>query len=556
MIRPQLRDRPRGRAWSVIAACALVSVGHSAARAEQPAALDPAAYPELDAKQIGHLRHMLKLSRQLPGDWSEMGSNWWNTLERSLQYQLAFMCYAVGLAQYHYTPAYRELYREMLASFMDKMLLPDVWEDWSQTSRGSKLLNPALEKLGEGWIDPVKKDNIMYSAHVHQIAALYETLYREHKYDQPGAITFDHQSGSWGFGPEKFPYDLHSLTKLMYEQFRETGFAGIACEPNSVFPECNQHPILALMHYDHLYGTRHAKEVSEKFKEQWLARGYTHAETKSHMLMRAQAQDTIMYVTEAWADGWTGTFMHGWDKEFVESLYPTQRERHLQRLMYGTGERRKEGSASFEELMTQWEKRIGFGMFAILASEVGDVASRDAMLEYADAHFSPVWVQGRYYYPRNDSMERDERGIVRTVDTLTGNALLAFARLNVKDGIWKLYNQPWDDSHFREPYVAGVDLLAASVSQAVYDASGRALIVTLVPGPAPLERTAFQVRQLPAGSSYSVVLDGRPIGRFRQGDASADGTVRWDDTGALVLSIVPDRRHSFVITENPGAHEH
>ena len=31
-------------------------------------AIDAEDYPSLDARQIGHLRHFVKLSRQLPGD--------------------------------------------------------------------------------------------------------------------------------------------------------------------------------------------------------------------------------------------------------------------------------------------------------------------------------------------------------------------------------------------------------------------------------------------------------------------------------------------------------
>ncbi len=40
---------------------------------------------------------------------------------------------------------------------------------------------------------------------------------------------------------------------------------------------------------------------------------------------------------------------------------------------------------------------------------------------------------------------------------MTGNVLLGYARLNVPDGLWGLYQHPWPDEHHREPALAEVD---------------------------------------------------------------------------------------------------
>jgi len=48
---------------------------------------------------------------------------------------------------------------------------------------------------------------------------------------------------------------------------------------------------------------------------------------------------------------------------------------------------------------------------------------------------------------------------------MTGNVLLGYARLNVPDGLWGLYNHPWDRAHFAEPALTAVDL-DVEVSQA------------------------------------------------------------------------------------------
>jgi hypothetical protein len=49
------------------------------------------------------------------------------------------------------------------------------------------------------------------------------------------------------------------------------------------------------------------------------------------------------------------------------------------------------------------------------------------------------------------------RGHRVEVEPMTGNVLLGYARLNVPDGLWGLYNQPWDRAHFTEPALTAVE---------------------------------------------------------------------------------------------------
>lgn len=60
----------------------------------------PQDYPALDDKQLGHVRRVIKLSRQLPGDWSGMSDDVWAVAERTQQFQLAYMAAALGLVQH------------------------------------------------------------------------------------------------------------------------------------------------------------------------------------------------------------------------------------------------------------------------------------------------------------------------------------------------------------------------------------------------------------------------------------------------------------------------
>mgnify|MGYP003408934663 FL=1 len=160
----------------------------------------------LDDKTLGHLRHVANLSRQMPNDWSDMGPyDPSQEGDDAYRYQLAYMTYALSLAQYHHTPAYRELWRDTMARLIGKMMRWEVWGYWELTSRGSKVLDPDMNALGEGWIDPVIRQNVMYSGHLLMMVGLYDMFYRDGRFDAPGSLTFQFRPVFRGMGPEDFP---------------------------------------------------------------------------------------------------------------------------------------------------------------------------------------------------------------------------------------------------------------------------------------------------------------------------------------------------------------
>ena len=198
-----------------------------------------------------------------------------------------------------------------------------------------------------------------------------------------------------------------------------------------------------------------------------------------------------------------------------------------------------------------WTASFDFGWFALLASEVGDAETVETMTEYADTHFEPTWREGGYYYPSSPdyiwNFTRDWKGYIHNVGPVTGNVLVGFARINPKDGLWRLYNHPWDESHFAEPYITDVEYLEASVTQAVYDAKKDALIVTLAPGPVESDATSFTVRQLDPAKTYSLIRDGQALGEVsRSGDAVLPDT-EWQDDGSLRITTRLDGPRSFVL---------
>ena len=511
---------------------------------------NPADYPALSTKQMGHVRHMINMANDLPGDFSLMGrmDPVYLMSFHAYQFQFAFAAYALASAHCHYTPAHRNLYQDASSRLIKRMIYKDVWDYWAHVSKFD--ITGRTEEDGENvwrteddwycWIDPNIKKNIMYSGHLLQMVGLHETLFNDHRYDEAGSLTFRYAPPQYGQDPIEIKYDHDRLTTVIYDQFKEDHFRGIECERNAVYAECNQHPILGLMSYDLGHDTSFAPEVQKKFKKVMVERNYIDPETKTTMYFLKVREDEVIPATYAWADGWNGHAQHVWDKQFIESIYPDQQKRYIPSMLKGEPGEDMGYTASFD-----------FGWFALLASEVGDAETVQTMTDYADAHFNPTWMDGGLMYPSSPdylwNFMRDEKGLIQNVGPVTGNVLIGFARINPADGLWQIYNKPFDKSHFADPHITDVEYLEASVTQAVYDAEKDALIVTLAPGPVKSEATSFNVRQLDSAKTYSLIKDGQLLGEINKNKGVALPEAEWQTDGSLRITTGLGEPHSFVL---------
>lgn len=495
---------------------------------------------ELDAVQWGHLRHIVRLSRQMPGDWSDMGPfDPTNEGDDAYRYQLAYMAYTLGLAQYHYLPSYRELLRETLAALIRKMMRHDVWGYWELTSRGSKVMDPDLEALVDGWVDPVIRKNVMYSGHLLMMVSLYEMLYRDGRYFESGSLTFECRPPFRGLGPQDFPYDLPSLASVIQEQFANSGGMGCECEPNGIFVYCNQFPMLGLSHLDCVRGTNVAPGLMQGFREAWAKQSTlfstdTSADLPVFLMVR---QNEVVYEDSednkeaASVVSW-GPFMHVWQKDYVEALYPQVLPRVRRPTQWGYGVSLEQ----FHRTHLQYQANPSMdlvdpmmlgvhthGMLALLAAEVGDDETRDGLLAHADAAMTPTWKNGGLFYPRCDDLDTE-----RYVTCVMGNGLLAAARINPRDGIHDLYTSPWGDEELTDPQVTGVAFPDVLVAAARFDRDSRHLLVRLVPGDTPPQLATFTVTGLDSARPVQVSVNGVP-----------QDAVQWDRATGDLIVVAP-----------------
>ena len=410
----------------------------------------------LTVPQLGHLRHWDNLSRQQPNDWSLMhGKGLGQDDFGSLRFQLAYMIYGLALTHRHRFPAAPGLFQPVMQRLIDKLLHPEVWMYWRDVSRGGAVFNAHVSAgLSSEW-DPVVRDNIMYSAYVQSCALLHDYLFADARYAEPGSLTFRHWSFFWGGEEKRFVYDRDSLNDHLYWQMVENGYLGVACEPNCVFQICNQPAILGFRLHDLITGGNRAEEVVAGYEKAWADFG--RLDDSGHYNMMLMIDPGVIRPNELsspWVDAWCGALMNMWNRDFVHENYPRQLQDFL---VVGDG-MLSVRSAPVKEVMGQRviSDTCDFGWVAAWAAEMGDAETLAGLLTHADRHMAPSWRDGGLYYPRNDAVADDE-GHRTEIEPMSGNVLLGYARLNVPDGLWGLYHNPWPADHFSEPAIVAVD---------------------------------------------------------------------------------------------------
>ncbi|WP_333751335.1 linalool dehydratase/isomerase domain-containing protein [Streptomyces sp. IBSBF 2394] len=481
----------------------------------------------LTAAQTGHLRHFDNLSRQLPNDWSLMqGKGTGQDDFGGYRFQLAYMAYALALTHVHRLPAAPGLFQPTMQRLIDKILLPEVWMYWRDSSRGGAVFNAHLaDSLHEEW-NPVVRDNIMYSAYVQSMALLHDHLFDSDRYADPGSLTMRHWSFFWGGEEKRFAYDRDSLNEHIYWQMVQNGYLGVACEPNCVFQICNQPAILGFRLHDLLTGGMRAEEVIAGYEQAWADFGrLDDAGHYNQVILQDSKTIEPNRAPSPWVDAWCGTLMNMWNRDFVRANYPRQVSDFLVPGPDGTLAVRP---ANRQEVMGQRviADNCDFGWVTAWASEMGDERTLKGLLAHADRFMNPTWRDGGLYYPRNDTVVASDGHLVE-MDPLSGNVLIGYARLNVSDGLWGLYNRPWGQEHFDEPALTAVDR-DVDVSQAeVVDGvlHTRLRRSQEVPG----DGTVI-INGIAARGRWTLAVDGRPT-------ASVDGTTVQCEPGPFADAV-------------------
>ncbi|MEE8441340.1 MAG: hypothetical protein V3S41_06435 [Spirochaetia bacterium] len=506
---------------------------------------------KLSDSSLGQIRHFISLARQDLEDWHGFEAEDQYGLE-AYRYQIAFMAYAIALFQYHTLPAYRELLAGTVKRLIVRLIQKPVWEFWEEVSRGAKLFDPDWTEPAQPWRDPIREKNIMYSGHVAHMIALYEMLYRDFSWESSDSLRF-----SWD-QKEEFLYDQPSVMETLYRAMMHGPSGGIECEPNLVFPECNQHPVLAFMLNDSMHGTSYS-EARHRFLRLFNSAPMIDPKTHEVIFCYRVKQGTIIskrhpetglpdtFVNKmklccsvslfdsASACGWTGAFMNAWEPDKVRRHYEYQRDHHVRR-------RRRTGVSPARDTLFG---NLGVGLFATLAVEMGDTETAEQLLDYANGHYHSVWTNGSLSYPKRP----DDPG---SITNLAGK-MIALARANTPDGIRKLHTAPWSDSDFSHPLLEKIDYPAVLVRAAHWSPEQQRLFAILEPGDDAPAIAEFQIGGVDYHLNYAILIDGEPFARVAFGDDGKREKASFIDRSSIRVRVPLPRSSVVTVHVTPAA---
>lgn len=491
----------------------------------------PRLSAEMDDQTIGQLNAAFAVADAELADFRllEPATRYGNFLPSSGQismdsyrYGIAFLSYYLALVQFHYLPAWPEGLQPRFTRLIQKMLLKPVWEFWEKRSQGAWNIEPGALPIQRRFYpmekDPVRVRNIMYKGHLAHMLALYEKLYADLSFSEPGAITFVN-------GKDRFLYSTKSLIDLMFRELVNHPVHCIECEPNLCFPECNQHAMLAFMLHDQNHGTEYFPTAKPLFMHWFDSTKMIDEEThETSLAYLIKQKKTINYKSLGYGNiisalaapflrmglvnlksgkpnGWNGMFMHAWNPELIERHYPFQMQSRLVPI--------DDKTATLKHELQHDQLSVPF--MTMLAAEVGDVETRDKLLRWMDLHYKPIWKDGTFTYPAGRDVDYNPlRRYVGWPGNLTGR-LIGIARGNGRGGMWALHNLPYEGREKDYPLVTKVSK-GLVLRRAAYADDGKSLVVAT----APLSRAedaggeqGFVFTRLAPEQRYRVVIDGK-----------------------------------------------
>jgi hypothetical protein len=105
-------------------------------------------------------------------------------------------------------------------------------------------------------------------------------------------------------------YRFTDMAEAVYRNFRNSRFTLFPCEPNWIYPVCNNFGAITLKVHDRLYGTRWWSEIEPDFRRQFDAE-FTTVDGRTLAIRSSRTGLTIAALTSVMADCVAAYFMHG-----------------------------------------------------------------------------------------------------------------------------------------------------------------------------------------------------------------------------------------------------
>ena len=451
---------------------------------------------ELTPDDLELERYLLDLSLQ-PLDRFDGFSHIEQYLLSALRYQLNYICYALAMAQYVYTPAFSGYLTEAMANSIEKMRDKRVWGYWAHECLiGYQRWNP----------DPIVFANVMYTGFLGVMLGAFETL-NDARFSQPGALTL-----RWN-ETTSYPYEFGSLGEAIVHNMDISDHGPLyPCEPRLIYPMCNAFSLSSLLIHDRLYGTGYGTDRVEQMAAAYQTHRYLRPDNR---FMAARGPLKFSMGPSVGNDGVMSFWLHFPMPEQAAKTWENLRT-NLVRIK---GDDVKIDATEWERIDPgNYSRGTGMSRVSIMAAakEFGDNELADALEMSIDKRYKTVRQNGARAYTGISSW---------------GNAGHVLARFTTENSLRDLLSGEVPAHWTTGPNLGQAAYPDVLVARAVTD--GRALDLVLRPGTRG-GRTTLGVQRLAPRHDY-VVMGG------------VDETVTADDDGRALVSVDLDDRREVVL---------
>jgi hypothetical protein len=204
------------------------------------------------------------------------------------------MGYALADVQYSSQPAFRGYLGQAQRNLHDKMLDHRNWKYWAlENAWGNLQLDP----------NPIHpRDNVMYHGWFGAMLGEYIANTGDTRYEQP--LVWRHPDG------REWRYSFTQLCEVLYRSHRRSPFTLFPCEPNWIYPMCNNFSAIALKIHDRVYGTRWWSDIEADYRRSFENEFCT-ADGRVLAIRSTHTGLTVSALTSAMADCVTAHYLHG-----------------------------------------------------------------------------------------------------------------------------------------------------------------------------------------------------------------------------------------------------
>jgi hypothetical protein len=241
----------------------------------------------------GYLRHLLDRALQ-PVERFEGFDAIDQFQTASIRYQVCNFGYALAALQHEHLPAFRGYLAEAQQRLHAKMLDHRNWKYWAlENAWGNLSLDP----------NPVPRDNIMYSGWYGAMLAEYISNTGDQRYNEQPLVLRHPDGREWS-------YTFSQLAEAVFRNFKRSAFTLFPCEPNWIYPLCNNFGSICVRIHDRLYGTAWWPQIEADYRRHFDAE-FTTLDGRTLAIRSSRTGLTIAALTSVMADCVTAYFLHG-----------------------------------------------------------------------------------------------------------------------------------------------------------------------------------------------------------------------------------------------------